>query len=101
MAPPAKPITSPVSDAWYPTLALLMLSIGLVVTASFFINFFEEKSKSCQGAHHWRSGIGLPGLRVTVFATFSRCLCLIFDIVQPAYRVLQRKGLVSAFLAFL
>ncbi|MBA0844261.1 hypothetical protein Goarm_001369, partial [Gossypium armourianum] len=37
LAPPAKPITSPVSDAWYPTLALLMLSIGLVVTASFFI----------------------------------------------------------------
>ncbi|PPD86050.1 hypothetical protein GOBAR_DD17005 [Gossypium barbadense] len=36
-APPAKPITGPVSDAWYPTLALLMLSIGLVVTASFFI----------------------------------------------------------------
>ncbi|MBA0728590.1 hypothetical protein Golax_001477, partial [Gossypium laxum] len=41
LAPPAKPITSPVSDAWYPTLALLMLSIGLVVTASFFITEYK------------------------------------------------------------
>ncbi|KAF8393537.1 hypothetical protein HHK36_021781 [Tetracentron sinense] len=37
MAPAAKPITSPVPDAWYPTLAVLMLATGLVVTASFFI----------------------------------------------------------------
>ncbi|XP_010262244.1 PREDICTED: uncharacterized protein LOC104600811 [Nelumbo nucifera] len=37
MASAAKPITSPVPDAWYPTLAVLMLIIGLVVTASFFI----------------------------------------------------------------
>ncbi|KAK8547244.1 hypothetical protein V6N13_097960 [Hibiscus sabdariffa] len=37
MAPPAKPITSPVPDAWYPTLAVFMLAIGLVLTASFFI----------------------------------------------------------------
>ncbi|MBA0752553.1 hypothetical protein Gogos_001379, partial [Gossypium gossypioides] len=63
-------------------------------------NFFEEKSMSCQGAHHWRSGISLPGLRVIVFATFSWCLCLISYIVQPAHRVLLRKGLVSGFLAF-
>ncbi|KAG1330166.1 uncharacterized protein [Elaeis guineensis] len=35
MAP--KPISSPVPVAWYPSLAVLMLSIGLVVTASFFI----------------------------------------------------------------
>ncbi|KAK4778019.1 hypothetical protein SAY87_018206 [Trapa incisa] len=35
MAP--KPITSPVPDAWYPTLAVFMLAIGLVITASFFI----------------------------------------------------------------
>ncbi|KAA8523247.1 hypothetical protein F0562_009670 [Nyssa sinensis] len=37
MAPSAKPISSPVPDAWYPTLAVFMLLIGLVVTASFFI----------------------------------------------------------------
>ncbi|XVE70607.1 hypothetical protein DITRI_Ditri10aG0085000 [Diplodiscus trichospermus] len=37
MAPPGKPITSPVPDAWYPTLAVVLLAIGLVVTASFFI----------------------------------------------------------------
>ncbi|KAE8685616.1 13 kDa ribonucleoprotein-associated protein [Hibiscus syriacus] len=37
MAPSAKPITSPVSDAWYPTLAVFMLAIGLVLTASLFI----------------------------------------------------------------
>ncbi|XP_038700743.1 transmembrane protein 258 [Tripterygium wilfordii] len=35
MAP--KPITSPVPDSSYPTLAFLMLAIGLVITASFFI----------------------------------------------------------------
>ncbi|KAL9440877.1 hypothetical protein AB3S75_017035 [Citrus x aurantiifolia] len=35
MAP--KPITSPVPDAWYPTLSVFMLAIGLFVTASFFI----------------------------------------------------------------
>ncbi|GKV11920.1 hypothetical protein SLE2022_161720 [Rubroshorea leprosula] len=35
MAP--KPIASPVPDAWYPTLAVFMLAVGLVVTASFFI----------------------------------------------------------------
>ncbi|KAL0337288.1 UNVERIFIED_CONTAM: F-box/kelch-repeat protein [Sesamum calycinum] len=32
-----KPISSPVPDAWYPTLAVFMLAIGLIVTASFFI----------------------------------------------------------------
>ncbi|XP_073043986.1 uncharacterized protein [Primulina eburnea] len=37
MAQSAKPISSPVPDAWYPTLAVFMLTIGLVVTASFFI----------------------------------------------------------------
>ncbi|XP_030953073.1 transmembrane protein 258 [Quercus lobata] len=35
MAP--KAIASPIPDAWYPTLSVLMLAIGLVVTASFFI----------------------------------------------------------------
>ncbi|XP_039050994.1 transmembrane protein 258-like [Hibiscus syriacus] len=33
----AKAITSPVPDTWYPTLAVLMLAVGLVLTASFFI----------------------------------------------------------------
>ncbi|KAE8700329.1 hypothetical protein F3Y22_tig00110557pilonHSYRG00222 [Hibiscus syriacus] len=37
MAPSAKPIMSPVSDSWYPTLAVFMLAIGLVLTASLFI----------------------------------------------------------------
>ncbi|KZV54140.1 transmembrane protein 258 [Dorcoceras hygrometricum] len=37
MAQSAKPISSPVPVAWYPTLAIFMLAIGLVVTASFFI----------------------------------------------------------------
>ncbi|CAI9100586.1 OLC1v1037715C1 [Oldenlandia corymbosa var. corymbosa] len=32
-----KPISSPVPEAWYPTLAVLMLAVGLIVTASFFI----------------------------------------------------------------
>ncbi|XP_035837278.1 transmembrane protein 258-like [Helianthus annuus] len=33
----AKPITNPVLDVWYPSLAVLMLAVGLVITASFFI----------------------------------------------------------------
>nr|XP_017228818.1 PREDICTED: transmembrane protein 258-like [Daucus carota subsp. sativus] len=32
-----KPISSPVPVVWYPTLAVFMLAIGLIVTASFFI----------------------------------------------------------------
>ncbi|KAF4371477.1 hypothetical protein F8388_002005 [Cannabis sativa] len=35
MAP--KPITSPVPEVWYPTLAVVMLAVGLVLTAFFFI----------------------------------------------------------------
>ncbi|XP_022926045.1 transmembrane protein 258-like [Cucurbita pepo subsp. pepo] len=35
MAP--KPVTSPVPEAWYPTLAVLMIAVGLIITASFFI----------------------------------------------------------------
>ncbi|KAI3816623.1 hypothetical protein L1987_16326 [Smallanthus sonchifolius] len=37
MAQSAKPISSPVPDAWYPSLAVLMLAVGLFITASFFI----------------------------------------------------------------
>ncbi|XP_073156238.1 uncharacterized protein [Henckelia pumila] len=37
MAQSAKPISSPVPDAWYPALSVLLLAIGLIVTASFFI----------------------------------------------------------------
>ncbi|KAK9275228.1 hypothetical protein L1049_022490 [Liquidambar formosana] len=32
-----KPISSPVPVDWYPTLSVVMLAIGLIVTASFFI----------------------------------------------------------------
>ncbi|CAL5442852.1 unnamed protein product [Camellia sinensis] len=42
MAQSVKPISSPVPDAWYPTLAVFMLAIGLVVTASFFIGPVES-----------------------------------------------------------
>ncbi|KAI0491947.1 hypothetical protein KFK09_026210 [Dendrobium nobile] len=35
MAP--KAVTSPVPVAWYPSLSVLMLAIGLMLTASFFI----------------------------------------------------------------
>ncbi|CAN0839105.1 Transmembrane protein 258 [Linum grandiflorum] len=31
------PVTSPVPITWYPTLAVFMLSIGLIIAASFFI----------------------------------------------------------------
>ncbi|GFP93199.1 transmembrane protein 258 [Phtheirospermum japonicum] len=37
IAPSVKPISSPVPEAWYPTLSVLMLAIGLIITASFFI----------------------------------------------------------------
>ncbi|CAL1414011.1 unnamed protein product [Linum trigynum] len=33
----SKPVTAPVPITWYPTLSVLMLSIGLLITASFFI----------------------------------------------------------------
>nr|GMC65427.1 zinc finger CCCH domain-containing protein 64 isoform X1 [Ipomoea batatas] len=38
MAQSAKPISSPVPESMYPTLAFLMLAVGLVVTAGFFMN---------------------------------------------------------------
>ncbi|PRQ46845.1 putative transmembrane protein [Rosa chinensis] len=44
MAP--KPIASPVPDAWYPTLAVVMLSLGLLFTASFFIYEATSSRKS-------------------------------------------------------
>ncbi|XP_076917841.1 uncharacterized protein LOC143578050 [Bidens hawaiensis] len=37
MAQSAKPITSPVPVDLYPSLAVIMLAVGLVITASFFI----------------------------------------------------------------
>eukprot|EP01018_Ginkgo_biloba_P004343 Gb_25211 [translate_table: standard] len=37
MAQALNAIYSPVSEAWYSTLAVLLLTIGLVVTANFFI----------------------------------------------------------------
>ncbi|KAG2612381.1 hypothetical protein PVAP13_4KG206905, partial [Panicum virgatum] len=33
----AKAISSPVPVEWYPTLAVVMVSVGLMLTASFFI----------------------------------------------------------------
>ncbi|KAI3709658.1 hypothetical protein L2E82_39424 [Cichorium intybus] len=46
MVQSAKPISSPVPDAWYPSLAVLMLAVGLVITASFFIYEATSSSKS-------------------------------------------------------
>ncbi|XP_009804578.1 uncharacterized protein LOC107810462 [Nicotiana tabacum] len=43
MSQSAKPISSPVPESLYPTLAVFMLAIGLVVTASFLI--YEATSR--------------------------------------------------------
>ncbi|XP_010915254.1 uncharacterized protein [Elaeis guineensis] len=51
MAP--KPISSPVPVAWYPSLAVLMLSVGLLVTASFFMVCMLFDVKPC---HHLFGG---------------------------------------------
>ncbi|KAK9697231.1 hypothetical protein RND81_08G023500 [Saponaria officinalis] len=37
MAQSAKPISSPISQSLYPTLAFFLLTFGLLLTASFFI----------------------------------------------------------------
>ncbi|XP_019151399.1 PREDICTED: transmembrane protein 258-like [Ipomoea nil] len=37
MGQSAKPISGPVPESMYPTLAFFMLAVGLAVTASFFI----------------------------------------------------------------
>ncbi|GFQ05678.1 transmembrane protein 258 [Phtheirospermum japonicum] len=37
MAPSVKPLSNPVPEAWYPTLSIFMLAIGLIITSSFFI----------------------------------------------------------------
>ncbi|KAK9075733.1 hypothetical protein SSX86_004062 [Deinandra increscens subsp. villosa] len=46
MAQSAKPISSPVPVDWYPSLAVLMLAVGLVITASFFIYEATSSRKS-------------------------------------------------------
>ncbi|KAL9255030.1 Transmembrane protein 258-like protein [Drosera capensis] len=46
MAPSAKPITSPVPESLYPTLSVLLLAVGLIVTASFFIYAATSSRKS-------------------------------------------------------
>ncbi|CAH1448903.1 unnamed protein product [Lactuca virosa] len=46
MVQSAKPISSPVPVVWYPSLAVLMLAIGLVITASFFIYEATSSRKS-------------------------------------------------------
>nr|XP_043629455.1 transmembrane protein 258 [Erigeron canadensis] len=42
----AKAISSPVPIVWYPSLAVLMLAVGLVITASFFIYEATSSRKS-------------------------------------------------------
>ncbi|KAK7388194.1 hypothetical protein VNO78_23003 [Psophocarpus tetragonolobus] len=54
MAP--KPITSPVPDAWYPTLSVFTLAIGLVLTASFFIYEATSSRKSRSLAQELTTG---------------------------------------------
>ncbi|KAF8400996.1 hypothetical protein HHK36_014299 [Tetracentron sinense] len=56
-APAAKPIASPVPDAWYPTLAVLMLAIGLAVTASFFIYEATSSRKNRSLAKEMTTGV--------------------------------------------
>ncbi|CAN6221026.1 unnamed protein product, partial [Urochloa humidicola] len=45
----AKAISSPVPVEWYPTLAVVMVSVGLMLTASFFIiaDAGEFRSRPC------------------------------------------------------
>ncbi|KAG5515964.1 hypothetical protein RHGRI_036858 [Rhododendron griersonianum] len=49
MGQSVKPISSPVPDEWFPTLAVLMLAIGLIVTASFFIKHVPISESSSDG----------------------------------------------------
>ncbi|GMH23784.1 hypothetical protein Nepgr_025627 [Nepenthes gracilis] len=46
MAESAKPINSPVPDSLYPMLSVLLLAIGLLVTASFFIYVATSSRKN-------------------------------------------------------
>nr|KJB54381.1 hypothetical protein B456_009G031700 [Gossypium raimondii] len=62
MAPPAKAITSPVPDAWYPTLAVFMLAIGLVLTASFFIYEATSSKRNRSLAKELTTGGGFGSL---------------------------------------
>ncbi|XP_009765524.1 uncharacterized protein [Nicotiana sylvestris] len=56
MAQSAKPISSPVPESLYPTLALFMLAVGLVVTASFFIYEATSSRKNRSLAKELTSG---------------------------------------------
>ncbi|KAI8537730.1 hypothetical protein RHMOL_Rhmol09G0047600 [Rhododendron molle] len=59
MGQSVKPILSPVPDEWFPTLAVLMLAIGLIVTASLFMQ--REATHVGNGAPFKKNtGNGVP-----------------------------------------
>ncbi|XP_057789799.1 LOW QUALITY PROTEIN: uncharacterized protein LOC131006645 [Salvia miltiorrhiza] len=62
MTQSAKPISSPVPDAWYPlpTLAVLLLAFGLVILASFFIYEATSSRKNCNLAKELTTGAIAP-----------------------------------------
>ncbi|GFQ00113.1 transmembrane protein 258 [Phtheirospermum japonicum] len=56
MAPSVKPNSSPVLEAWYPTLSVFMLAIGLIITGSFFIYEATSSRENCTLAKELSTG---------------------------------------------
>ncbi|CAL9027666.1 unnamed protein product [Prunus brigantina] len=79
MAP--KPIASPVAVTWYPTLAVVMLAIGLIFTASFFIYEATISRKSRSLAKEL-----ITGTVASVFLGFGSLFLLLASGVYLAKR---------------
>ena len=59
----AKAISSPVPVEWYPTLAVVMVSVGLMLTASFFMLVASHDICNCTAPVYlaiWRIGCVKP-----------------------------------------
>ncbi|XP_039041410.1 transmembrane protein 258-like [Hibiscus syriacus] len=81
----AKAITSPVPDARYPTLAVLMLAVGLVLTASFFIYEATSSKRNRSLAKELTVG-GVASVFLgfgSLFLLLSAGVCLIVVLLKP------------------
>ncbi|XP_057804833.1 LOW QUALITY PROTEIN: uncharacterized protein LOC131020164 [Salvia miltiorrhiza] len=74
MAQSAKPISSPVPNAWYPTLSILLLAFGLVITASFFIYEATSSRKNRNLAKELTTGA-----IASIFLGFRSLFLLLFS----------------------
>ncbi|CAL5398650.1 unnamed protein product [Camellia sinensis] len=92
MVESVKPISSPVPDAWYPTLSVLMLSIGLVITASFFIrNRQIQRQRSLPKLASDHSSYSGGTTEEDLCSHVSYGVALLDELLYPSKEVISRR----------